>query len=159
MPLSFIGLMFRLSWKFGPTCCPPSLLSRMQPRNRPMAMLGGHRSANWWFPTTESDSSPPMRSASLICFNDCTAALHSRAPAWDLQSAGKSSSGTEAPSSQKARWGKAHDSSLSFRWNLAWRAPNMTSGHKPITILVADDDPDDRQMTREAFEECRLAND
>jgi len=30
---------------------------------------------------------------------------------------------------------------------------------KPITILMADDDPDDRQMTREAFEECHLAND
>jgi CheY-like chemotaxis protein len=30
---------------------------------------------------------------------------------------------------------------------------------KPITILMADDDPDDRQLTKEAFEESRLAND
>ena len=30
---------------------------------------------------------------------------------------------------------------------------------KPITILMADDDPDDRQLTREAFEENHLAND
>src|SRR5436190_7819700 len=30
---------------------------------------------------------------------------------------------------------------------------------KPITILMADDDPDDRQLTREAFEEAKLAND
>src|SRR5687767_11522 len=30
---------------------------------------------------------------------------------------------------------------------------------KPITILMADDDPDDRQLTKEAFEEARLAND
>ena len=30
---------------------------------------------------------------------------------------------------------------------------------KQITILMADDDPDDREMTREAFEEARLAND
>ena len=30
---------------------------------------------------------------------------------------------------------------------------------KPITILMADDDPDDREMTREAFVESRLAND
>ncbi len=30
---------------------------------------------------------------------------------------------------------------------------------KPITILMADDDADDRQMTQEAFEESRLAND
>ena len=30
---------------------------------------------------------------------------------------------------------------------------------KPVTILIADDDPDDRQLTREAFVESRLAND
>ncbi|MCU0877261.1 MAG: response regulator [Pirellulaceae bacterium] len=30
---------------------------------------------------------------------------------------------------------------------------------KPITILMADDDADDRQMTLEAFGESRLAND
>lgn len=30
---------------------------------------------------------------------------------------------------------------------------------KPITILVADDDPDDRMFMREALEESRLAND
>jgi CheY-like chemotaxis protein len=30
---------------------------------------------------------------------------------------------------------------------------------KAITILMADDDPDDRQLTKEAFEECHLAND
>ncbi len=27
-----------------------------------------------------------------------------------------------------------------------------------ITILLADDDPDDRQLTKEAFAECHLAN-
>lgn len=27
-----------------------------------------------------------------------------------------------------------------------------------ITILIADDDPDDRELTREALNECRLAN-
>ena len=27
-----------------------------------------------------------------------------------------------------------------------------------ITILIADDDPDDRELTREALQECRLAN-
>ena len=30
---------------------------------------------------------------------------------------------------------------------------------KPVTILMADDDPDDRQLTRKAFEESHLAND
>ena len=35
----------------------------------------------------------------------------------------------------------------------------MSKRPKPITILMADDDADDRKMTREAFEESRLAND
>ena len=35
----------------------------------------------------------------------------------------------------------------------------MTRQPRPITILMADDDPDDRQLTKEAFEEARLAND
>jgi CheY-like chemotaxis protein len=35
----------------------------------------------------------------------------------------------------------------------------MNRPPKPITILMADDDADDRMMTREAFEESRLAND
>jgi CheY-like chemotaxis protein len=34
-----------------------------------------------------------------------------------------------------------------------------TRSSKPITILMADDDADDRQMTLEAFGESRLAND
>jgi two-component system response regulator len=34
-----------------------------------------------------------------------------------------------------------------------------TRNTKPITILMADDDADDRQMTLEAFGESRLAND
>lgn len=35
----------------------------------------------------------------------------------------------------------------------------MEKPPKPITILMADDDPDDRQMTKEAFVESRLVND
>jgi two-component system response regulator len=35
---------------------------------------------------------------------------------------------------------------------------NQRSG-KPITILMADDDADDRNMTKEAFEESHLRND
>jgi len=35
----------------------------------------------------------------------------------------------------------------------------MSKQPKPITILMADDDADDRQLTREAFEESRIAND
>jgi two-component system response regulator len=35
----------------------------------------------------------------------------------------------------------------------------MTRHSLPITILMADDDPDDRELTREAFAESRLAND
>lgn len=35
----------------------------------------------------------------------------------------------------------------------------MNNRGKPITILMAEDDPDDQLMTREAFEESRLVND
>lgn len=34
----------------------------------------------------------------------------------------------------------------------------MPNRKLPITILMADDDPDDRQLTREAFHEAKLAN-
>jgi len=34
----------------------------------------------------------------------------------------------------------------------------MTAYRNAITILMADDDEDDRMLTREAFRECRLAN-
>ncbi len=34
----------------------------------------------------------------------------------------------------------------------------MTKSGKLITILLADDDPDDRELTKEAFAECHLAN-
>jgi len=34
----------------------------------------------------------------------------------------------------------------------------MSRLSKPIVILMADDDPDDRLMTKEALYECRLAN-
>ena len=35
----------------------------------------------------------------------------------------------------------------------------MKNPGKVITIIMADDDPDDRELAREAFAECRLAND
>lgn len=34
----------------------------------------------------------------------------------------------------------------------------MTHGPRPISILIADDDPDDRLLTRDALRESRLAN-
>ena len=34
----------------------------------------------------------------------------------------------------------------------------MESNRKSVTILMADDDPDDRLMAKEAFEESRLSN-
>jgi CheY-like chemotaxis protein len=36
---------------------------------------------------------------------------------------------------------------------------NRTQKAMPITILMADDDADDRQLTREALEDARLIND
>lgn len=35
----------------------------------------------------------------------------------------------------------------------------MTKPGNLISILIADDDPDDRELTRDALTECRLAND
>lgn len=35
---------------------------------------------------------------------------------------------------------------------------NPENNARPVTILMAEDDPDDRLMAREAFEESRLAN-
>jgi CheY-like chemotaxis protein len=35
----------------------------------------------------------------------------------------------------------------------------VTEQGKPITVLMADDDPDDRLMAKEAFDESRIAND
>lgn len=35
----------------------------------------------------------------------------------------------------------------------------MSMYKRPITILMADDDPDDRELTEEAFREVRFAND
>lgn len=35
----------------------------------------------------------------------------------------------------------------------------MDNSARPITILMADDDADDRALTKEAFEEAKLAND
>jgi len=35
----------------------------------------------------------------------------------------------------------------------------MNRNNKPITILMADDDPDDRLLTKEALDEARLCND
>ena len=35
----------------------------------------------------------------------------------------------------------------------------MPHRSKPITIVMADDDPDDRQLTKEAFAESHAAND
>ena len=36
---------------------------------------------------------------------------------------------------------------------------NHHTNSKPITILIADDDVDDRMLARDALAECRLAND
>src|SRR4051794_29531692 len=37
--------------------------------------------------------------------------------------------------------------------------PTKPPTTRPVTILMADDDPDDRRLTKEAFAESHLAND
>lgn len=39
------------------------------------------------------------------------------------------------------------------------KPPKEQKPLKPVTILMADDDADDRTLTKEAFEEAKLAND
>jgi len=39
------------------------------------------------------------------------------------------------------------------------RRSRMNRENRPITILMADDDSDDRELTEEAFQEVRFAND
>src|SRR3982750_805022 len=52
---------------------------------------------------------------------------------------------------------------LSLQLPYRCRAPRgkniMMRKAKPSTVLVADEDADNRQMTREAFEQARVAND
>jgi len=38
------------------------------------------------------------------------------------------------------------------------RTPDDARSRQPVTILMADDDRDDREMTADAFKECRLFN-
>ena len=43
--------------------------------------------------------------------------------------------------------------------NATLHKSTMKTRSKPITILMAEDDPDDRMLTAEAFKESRLVND
>src|SRR5690606_26362000 len=50
-------------------------------------------------------------------------------------------------------------SSSPYRSTKAQRSGPMIEQSKPISILMADDDPDDRILTKDALEEAHLAND
>src|SRR5260370_14481325 len=97
-------------------------------------------------------------------FSRCSTAppvrMITKEPVWVWPSAAKVWSGTGAPSRAEVPEGAARRSSsrcLPSKRNL--RRNRMKKLPRPITILMADDDPDDRQMTKEAFDESRIAND
>ena len=112
--------------------------------------------------TTGSVSTRSTATASSTCSSGSTAATSTKGPGSVWPFAVRSSSGTGVRSLRSARSGKGPRSwSNSRSANLTPARPSKVTPHrsKPITILMADDDPDDRQLTREAFEENHLAND
>ncbi|TMB27247.1 MAG: PAS domain S-box protein [Deltaproteobacteria bacterium] len=74
--------------------------------------------------------------------------------AWVSPSAARSSSATAATSLRRASLGVAPPS-----LSISPQASEETMTPKPLTILMADDDEDDRMSTREAFQEHHLVND
>src|SRR5262245_22624469 len=83
---------------------------------------------------------------------------NSREPAWAWRSAGALPSGTEDPSRRPVRPDRERPSWSPCRSISPWEKRNMAQRGKPILILMADDDEDDRNLTREALRESRLAN-
>src|SRR5437588_10595313 len=107
-----------------------------------------------------SGSTGSTGSGSSRCSSGCTVGTSTRAPGSGWPSAARSSSGTAARSPPTATRARGLPSSSPCPSANRRRTPTpMPSATKPITILMADDDPDDRQLTKEAFEESHLAND
>src|SRR3712207_5645445 len=107
-----------------------------------------------------SGSTRSTGSGSSRCSSGCTAGTSTRGRASGWPSAARSPSGTAArspPTASRATGPRSWSPSPSATTR---RTPTpMATAAKPITILMADDDPDDRQLTKEAFEESHLAND
>src|SRR5262249_46090511 len=92
----------------------------------------------------------------------CMVAMNTRGQESGWRYAARLSSGMVARSVQSVEREKGRlSSSIFLPANLQQlrQEATMSNRNKPITILLADDDPDDRQLTREAFEENHLAND
>src|SRR5215204_41244 len=109
--------------------------------------------------TTASVLTKNISTAFLRFFSACTGAwnMKARASAWRF--AGKSSNATAGKLLLKAKKGWAQNSLSICRLHRNWRIRIfMRQDTKAITILLADDDADDRLLVREAFEENHLLN-
>ena len=121
-------------------------------RNRPGPF------ARSWSRITGSASKRFTPSGSSRSFSGSTAATNTREPVSAWPSAARSSNGTAARSRPGAPRVKGRRSWSRCRSGNR-RRPVMTAANpKTISILIADDDADDRLMAKEALDECRLVN-
>src|ERR1700752_3673817 len=101
--------------------------------------------------------------AFLTCFSVSTANMSTKGPALGSRFAVKSlngMAGLSLPKALKEKGGCSWSICLCANCNSRkGNRPMATNSKQSITILVADDDPDDRQMTKEAFQESLLVND
>src|SRR5579859_256747 len=89
----------------------------------------------------------------------CMGAGPMRGPVLDWQSAARLSSAIRERSAPVASRARVRHSSSRCPHINRWEELPMNPDRTPITILMADDDEDDRLLTQEALAESRLAND
>src|SRR5580698_440587 len=87
----------------------------------------------------------------------CTVAASTKEPVLDSRSAARSWNGTEASLRRTARRERVRSSS-SRCLGQTQETIDMSRIAKPITILYADDDAEDRMLVKDAWAENRLAN-
>src|SRR5262249_20680704 len=81
-----------------------------------------------------------------------------KGPGWAWPFAAGLSSATAAPSPPKVRPARGRPLSSACPVNSPTETTPVNALTKSILILMADDDPDDRMLTKDALEESRLAN-
>ncbi len=136
----------------------------LEQASAPMTLLRGGayrpgRSARSWSRTTGSASTRSTPSGFSRSSSGSTAAPSTRERESAWPSAARSSNGTAGRSRHGARPGRGRRSWS--RCRSANRKETIADGCetlKSISILIADDDADDRMMAKEALDECRLAN-
>jgi two-component system, response regulator len=90
--------------------------------------------------------------------NDCMAAKNMKAAVWGLQSAGGSLKGIVERSPHTAPLEKGQHLLLPYPCINPMEKTLMDKNLKPVIFLMADDDPDDRLLIKEAFQESLVSN-